>query len=86
MKSYTITQKLLSLPNKLIYIMGNKALRIFLAVMMTLAIIALVVFMIVHIRAGLDGVNAKLLLAAYVLMIIWAGFRLLATIRSLSGK
>lgn len=66
--------------------MGNKALRIFLAVMMTLAIIALVVFMIVHIRAGLDGVNAKLLLAAYVLMIIWAGFRLLATIRSLSGK
>ena len=54
--------------------------------MMILAIIALVVFMIVHIRAGLDGVNAKLLLAAYVLMIIWAGFRLLATIRSLSGK
>ncbi len=66
--------------------MGNKAFRIFFAAMMILAIIALVVFMIVHIRAGLDGVNAKLLLAAYVLMIIWAGFRLLATIRSLSGK
>lgn len=66
--------------------MGNKAFRIFFATMMILAIIALVVFMIVHIRAGLDGVNAKLLLAAYVLMIIWAGFRLLAIIRSLSGK
>lgn len=66
--------------------MGNKAFRMFFAAMMILAIIALVVFMIVHIRAGLDGVNAKLLLAAYVLMIIWAGFRLLATIRSLSGK
>jgi hypothetical protein len=54
--------------------------------MMTLAIIALVVFMIVHIRAGLDGTNAKLLLAAYILMIFWAGFRLFATIKSLLGK
>jgi hypothetical protein len=66
--------------------MGNKAFRIFFAAMMTLAIIALVVFMIVHIRAGLDGTNAKLLLAAYILMIFWAGFRLFATIRSLLGK
>ncbi|MBR5563646.1 MAG: hypothetical protein IKW11_05405 [Bacteroidales bacterium] len=66
--------------------MGNKAFRIFFAAMMTLAIIALVVFMIVHIRAGLDGTNAKLLLAAYILMIFWAGFRLFATIKSLLGK
>jgi hypothetical protein len=66
--------------------MGNKAFRIFFAAMMTLAIIALVVFMIVHIRAGLDGTNAKLLLAAYILMIFWAGFRLFATNRSLLGK
>jgi hypothetical protein len=66
--------------------MGNKAFRIFFAAMMTLAIIALVVFMIVHIRAGLDGTNAKLLLAAYILMIFWAGFRLFATIRSLLDR
>jgi hypothetical protein len=66
--------------------MGNKAFRIFFAAMMTLAIIALVVFMIVHIRAGLDGTNAKLLLAAYILMIFWAGFRLFSTIKSLLGK
>lgn len=66
--------------------MGNKAFRIFFAAMMTLAIIALVVFMIVHIRAGLEGVNAKMLLAAYILMIFWAGFRLFATIKSLLGK
>ena len=66
--------------------MGNKAFRIFLAAMMTLAIVALVVFMIVHIRAGLDGTNAKLLLAAYVLMIIWAAIRLFSTIKSLLGK
>ena len=66
--------------------MGNKAFRIFFAAMMTLAIIALVVFMIVHIRAGLEGVNAKMLLAAYILMIFCAGFRLFATIKSLLGK
>lgn len=66
--------------------MGNKAFRIFFAAMMTLAIIALVVFMIVHVRAGLEGINAKLLLAAYILMIFWAGFRLFATIKSLLGK
>lgn len=66
--------------------MGNKAFRIFFAAMMTLAIIALVVFMIVHIRAGLDGANAKMLLAAYILMIFWAGFRLFSTIKSLLGK
>ena len=66
--------------------MGNKVFRIFFAAMMTLAIIALVVFMIVHVRAGLDGANAKLLLAAYVLMIIWAGFRLFATVKSLLRK
>ena len=66
--------------------MGNKAFRIFFAAMMTLAIIALVVFMIVHIRAGLDGTNAKLLLAAYILMILWAGFRLFSTIKSLLDR
>ena len=78
--------KILTFTALIIYIMGNKVFRIFFAAMMTLAIIALVVFMIVHIRAGLDEVNAKLLLAAYVLMIIWAGFRLLATIKRLLGK
>ena len=78
--------KILTFTALIICIMGNKVFRIFFAAMMTLAIIALVVFMIVHIRAGLDEVNAKLLLAAYVLMIIWAGFRLLATIKSLLGK
>lgn len=66
--------------------MRNKAFRIFLAAMMTLAIIALVVFMIVHINAGLDTANAKLLLAGYILMIIWAGVRLFSTIKSLLGK
>lgn len=66
--------------------MGNKALRIFSAAMMALAIIALIVFMIVHIKAGLAATNAKLMLAAYVLMIFWAGYRLFSIIKSLLGK
>ena len=66
--------------------MGNNALRIFTAAVMALAIIALVVFMIVHIRSGLEATNAKLLLAAYALMIFWAGFRLFAIIKSLLRK
>jgi hypothetical protein len=63
--------------------MGNKALKIFYAVFMTLMIVALTVFMIIHIRAGLDGTNAKILLAGYVLLIIWAAGRLFTLIRNI---
>lgn len=67
-------------------IMGNKALRIFYVAIMALAIIALVAFMIVHIRAGLETTNAKLLLGAYVLMIIWAAMRLIRGIKNLRDR
>lgn len=63
--------------------MGNKALKIFYTVFMALMIVALTVFMVIHIRAGLDGTNAKILLAGYVLLIIWAVGRLFTLIRNL---
>jgi hypothetical protein len=63
--------------------MGNKALKIFYTVFMALMIVALTVFMIIHIRAGLDGTNAKILLAGYVLLIIWAAGRLFTLIRNI---
>ena len=66
--------------------MGNNIMNIFRAVIMALMIVALTVFMIVHIRAGLDGTNAKILLAGYVLLIIWASGRLFTLIRSLIGR
>ena len=66
--------------------MGNKAFRIFYVVMMALAIIALVVFMIIHIRAGLEREYAKILLAAYVLMILWAAMRLIRGIKNLRDR
>ena len=67
-------------------IMGNKALKIFYAVFMALMLAALTVFMIIHIRAGLDGQNAKILLAGYILLIIWAAARLFTLVRNLLGK
>jgi hypothetical protein len=63
--------------------MGNKALKRFYTVFMALMIVALTVFMVIHIRAGLDGTNAKILLAGYVLLIIWAVGRLFTLIRNL---
>ena len=69
--------------NRLSDIMGNKALKIFYAVFMALMLVALAVFMVIHIRAGLEGNNAKILLAGYVLLIIWAAGRLFTLIRNL---
>lgn len=66
--------------------MGNKALKIFYAVLMALMLVALAVFMIVHIRAGLDGQYAKILLAGYILLIVWAAARLFTIIRNLTGR
>ncbi len=63
--------------------MGNKALKIFYAVFMALMLVALTVFMVIHIRAGLDGNNAKILLAGYALLIIWAAGRLYTLIRNI---
>jgi hypothetical protein len=63
--------------------MGNKALKIFYAVFMALMLVALTVFMVIHIRAGLDGNNAKILVAGYVLLIIWAAGRLFTLLRNL---
>ncbi len=66
--------------------MGSNFLKIFYAVFMALMLVALTVFMIVHIRAGLDGQNAKILLAGYILLIIWAAGRLFTLIRNLKNK
>lgn len=66
--------------------MGNKALKIFYAAFMTLILAAMVVFMVIHIRAGLDGQTAKLLLGGYILLIIWASYRIFTLIREITRK
>lgn len=66
--------------------MGDNALKIFYAVFMTLILAAMVVFMVIHIRAGLDGQNAKILLGGYILLIIWAVYRIFTLIRDITRK
>ncbi len=66
--------------------MGNKALKIFYAVFMTLILVALVVFMVIHIRSGLDSQYAKLLLTGYILLLLWAGARIFTLIRDILKK
>lgn len=63
--------------------MGNKVLKIFYAAFMALMLVALTVFMVIHIKAGLEGQNAKILLGGYVLLILWAVARLFNLIKSL---
>jgi hypothetical protein len=63
--------------------MKNKVLKIIYAIFMALMIVTLTVFMVIHIRAGLDGTNAKIFLAGYVLLIIWAAGRLFTLIKNL---
>lgn len=63
--------------------MGEKILKIAYAAFVALLTIGLVVFMIIHISKGLAGGNAKLILGAYILMIIWALMKLSAAIKNL---
>jgi len=53
------------------------------AAFIALLTIGLIVFMIIHIGKGLAGGNEKLILGAYVLMIIWALMKLYNAIKSL---
>ncbi len=64
--------------------MGNKAFKIFYAVFMALVLVALVVFMIMHIRQGLESSYSKLWLAGYVLMLIWAGARVVTLVKDIT--
>jgi glycerol uptake facilitator-like aquaporin len=63
--------------------MGEKILKIAYAAFVALLTIGLVVFMIIHISKGLAGGNAKLILGAYILMIVWALMKLTGAIKNL---
>lgn len=63
--------------------MGNRFLKIFYAVFMALLLVAVIAFMVLHIMSGLQSGNAKLLLAGYILILIWAAVRLYTLIKDL---
>ena len=63
--------------------MGNKILKIAYAAFIALLTIGLVVFMVIHVTKGLAGGNQKLILGAYILMIIWSLMKLYTAIKNL---
>ncbi len=66
--------------------MKTRIFKIFYAAVIALLTVALVVFMIIHIGKGLAGGNEKLILGAYVLMIVWALMKLAGAIKSLKDQ
>lgn len=63
--------------------MGNRIFKIAYVAFMALVLLAVVVFMILHIKAGLQSGNAKLILAGYILIFIWGLTRLYTFIKNL---
>lgn len=66
--------------------MGNRFLKIFHLAVMALALVALVVFLVLHILAGLDTQMSKIYLVLYFLLIIWAGTRVYTLAKDLIQK
>lgn len=66
--------------------MKSRIFKFFYATVIALLTVALVVFMIIHIDKGLAGGNEKLILGAYVLMIVWALMKLVGAIKSLKDQ
>ncbi len=66
--------------------MNNRIFKMAYAVFVALLTVALIVFMIIHIGKGLAGGNEKLILGAYILMIIWALMKLQGAVRSLKDN
>lgn len=66
--------------------MKSRIFKILYAALIAVLTVALIVFMIIHITKGLVGGNEKLILGAYVLMIVWALMKLYTAIRSLKDQ
>ena len=66
--------------------MKSRIFKILYAALIAVLTVALIVFMIIHINKGLAGGNEKLILGAYVLMIVWALMKLSTAIRSLKDQ
>jgi hypothetical protein len=66
--------------------MGNKIMKIFHLVVMALALVALVVFLVLHISAGIDSQMSKLYLGLYIMLIIWAAARVFTITKDLLQK
>ncbi|MBQ3612609.1 MAG: hypothetical protein II989_00815 [Bacteroidales bacterium] len=66
--------------------MGNRFVKIFHFAVMALALVAIVVFMVLHVKAGLETQMSKVYAALYVLLAIWAGIRTYSLGKDVFGK
>ena len=84
MKCYALTQKLLPLYLKQNRsTMDNRIFKVLYAVFMALVAVAVVVFMIIHLKSGQAGQYSKLMTAGYVLILVWALSRCYTLIKNL---
>jgi hypothetical protein len=63
--------------------MGNKIFKVLYAALMVVIAIAVVVFMVIHLKSGQAGQYSKLVTAGYVLTFIWAVYRCYTLIKNL---
>ena len=66
--------------------MKSKLFLILYAIVIAALTVGLIVFMVLHITKGLAGGNQKIILGAYVLMIIWALMKLNAAIKAIKDR
>lgn len=66
--------------------MENRFMKIFRLVIMALALIALIVFLVLHVRVGLDTQMSRIYLILYALLILWAGVRVYTLVKDIIKK
>lgn len=68
---------LLTLPLEIVkhIFMNNRFVKIFHFSLMALALLAIIVFMVLHLCSGADTQMSKIYTLLYALLIIWAGIR-----------
>ena len=72
--------------NQLTLIMENRIMKIFRLVIMALAFVVLTVFMVLHVRAGIETQMSKLYLGLYVVLMGWAAVRVFSIAKDLFQK
>ena len=66
--------------------MGNRIMKIFRLVIMALAFVVLTVFMVLHIRAGIETQMSKMYLGLYIILMGWAAVRVFSIAKDLFQK
>ena len=72
--------------NQNLTVMEKKIAKIIRLMIMAIALVALIVFLIIHISAGILTQMSKIYLAVYILLILWAAVRVFTMTKDLLQK